>query len=154
VSARIRRAVATDWPAVRELLREADELHVRIAPQYFRASARPEAEWRRLLDAAAAHVLVAELGEVIGVASARIYDTPPDPTMVARRRCHVDALVVSVAQRRRGVGRALLDGIATWARTRGAAELLLTTWAGNAEGDAFYDRLGYHTLSSVRSKDL
>ena len=153
---RIRRALEADWAAVRALLREADELHVRIAPQYFRAAARPESEWRRLLDDETARLLVAEeeAAGVVGMVSARIYDTPPDPTMVPRRRCHVDALVVTASQRRQGRGRALLDEVARWARAHGAVELLLTTWAGNPEADAFYERLGYRTLSSVRSSPL
>jgi GNAT superfamily N-acetyltransferase len=74
--------------------------------------------------------------------------------MLPRRRCHVDTLVVASAARRRGVGRALLEALGGWARSRGAAELLLTIWAGNLEAEAFYERLGYRTLSSVRSKGL
>jgi diamine N-acetyltransferase len=154
VTARIRRAVASDWPAVRALLREADELHIRIAPQYFRAGARPESDWLRSLEDKDACVLVAESAGVMGVVSARLYDTPPDPTMVPRRRCHVDTLVVTGGRRRQGTGRALLDDVAAWARSRGATELLLTTWAGNPEAEAFYDRLGYSVLSSVRSRSL
>jgi GNAT superfamily N-acetyltransferase len=158
VSARIRRAATSDWAEIRGLLREADELHVRIAPEYFRAAARAEAEWRRMLDDADARVLVAESAResdgVIGVVSARLYDTPPDPTLLPRRRCHVDTLVVASAARRRGVGRALLEALGGWARSRGAVELLLTTWAGNPAAEAFYERLGYRTLSSVRSKGL
>jgi ribosomal protein S18 acetylase RimI-like enzyme len=153
-AATVRRALAADWPAVRALLREVDELHVHIAPGYFRAAARPEADWQRAMDDADTQLLVAELDRVIGLVSARIYDTPPDPTMVPRRRCHVDTLVVTAAHRRQGVGRALLDTVAVWARARGAVELLLTTWAGNPEADAFYERLGYRTLSAVRSKVL
>jgi GNAT superfamily N-acetyltransferase len=155
VNAHIRRAAASDWSAVRALLREADELHVRIAPDYFRPGARAEGEWRRLLlGDDDTRVLVAEAPGVIGLVSARLYDTPPDPMMVPRRRCHVDTLVVASAARRRGVGRALLETLAGWARSRGALELLVTTWAGNPDADAFYERLGYRTLSSVRSRAL
>jgi len=160
----LRRARAADWPDVHELLDQADALHARLAPDYFHAGARPEAEWRRLLSDDAACALIAESprpgggaaapGVVIGVVAGRIYETPPDPTMVARRRCHVDTLVVDATHRRRGTGRALLDEIGAWARARGAAELLLTTWAGNAEADGFYDRLGYRTLSTVRTRKL
>jgi ribosomal protein S18 acetylase RimI-like enzyme len=61
----------------------------------------------------------------------------------------VETLVVSRACRRHGIGRALMAEAAGWARRKGAAELVLTVWAGNSEAEAFYQRLGYRTLSQV-----
>jgi ribosomal protein S18 acetylase RimI-like enzyme len=157
---RIRRARASDWPAARGLLQEGDDLHARIAPRYFRAGPRPETEWRRLLDEPTGIVFVAEVRpspsepQVVGLVALRIYDTPQDPTMVARRRGHVETLVVSSGHRRRGIGRRLMDEAATWARLNGAVELVLTAWDGNKEAEAFYGGLGYRTLSRVLSTSL
>ena len=115
---------------------------------------RTELEWRRLLGDSTALALVA-VDEArarrrrSGSWSLRLYDTPADPTMVPRRRGHVETLVVSARQRRRGVGRRLMAAAADWARGRGAAEMVLTTWVGNGEADAFYERLGYRVLSRV-----
>jgi ribosomal protein S18 acetylase RimI-like enzyme len=153
----IRRARATDWAEARALLGEADELHARLAPSYFRKGARAEADWRKLVAAFDVGVFVAE-GEagdgLVGIAIARVYDTPPDPTMVRLRRGHVETLVVSAAQRRRGLGARLMDEIAEWARRQGAAELVLTVWAGNDAAQAFYERLGYRELSRVLAAKL
>jgi ribosomal protein S18 acetylase RimI-like enzyme len=63
------------------------------------------------------------------------------------RRAHVELLVVARAARRQGLGRRLMDELAAWARRQGAAELVLTVWAGNREAEAFYERLGYRVLS-------
>jgi ribosomal protein S18 acetylase RimI-like enzyme len=93
-------------------------------------------------------------GRVIGLVVVRIYDTPPDPTMVPRRRGHVETLVVGSGHRRPGVGRMLMEEAVNWARSRGAVELVLTTWAGNEQAEAFYRRLGYRTLSSVLSSPI
>jgi ribosomal protein S18 acetylase RimI-like enzyme len=153
----IRRARATDWAEARALLREADELHARLAPSYFRTGARAESDWRALVAAPDAGVFVAEAESkpgLVGVAIARVYDTPPDPTMVPLRRGHVETLVVSAAQRRRGLGVRLMDEVAAWARRQGAAELVLTVWAGNDAAQAFYQRLGYRELSRVLSAKL
>jgi ribosomal protein S18 acetylase RimI-like enzyme len=152
----IRRARHDDWDAVRELWRELDQLHAGLAPDYFRPSARAAHEWRQLLAASDGVVLVdADAnGTVTGAVSVRIYDTPPDPAMVARRRGHVEMLVVGRAHRRRGVGRALMEHAAAWAREQGAAELVLTVWAGNGEAEAFYERLGYRELSRVLHRPL
>ena len=143
-----------DWLAVQALLRALDELHAELVPAYFRPATRTEPEWRRLLGDATALVMVA-VDEVegsrapIGFLSLRVYDTPVDPTMVPRRRGHVETLIVNARQRRRGIGRRLLAMAADWARARGATEMVLTTWVGNAEADAFYERLGYRALSRV-----
>jgi ribosomal protein S18 acetylase RimI-like enzyme len=151
----IRRAREDDWEGARALWREVDELHARLAPAYFRKTARAQSEWRELLTAGDAAVFVAEDPErVVGVVSVRVYETPPDPAMVPLRRGHVEMLVVSAAQRRRGLGTCLMAEVAAWARRQGAAELVLTVWAGNDAARAFYDRLGYRELSRVLSTKL
>jgi len=152
----IRRARHEDWGAVRALWRQLDDLHAGLAPAYFRATERAGYEWRQLLAASDGAVFVAEGGGgadgdggVLGAVSIRIYETPPDPAMVPLRRGHVEMLVVSAPHRRRGLGRRLMDEAAGWARRQGAAELVLTAWAGNAAAEAFYQRLGYSVLSRV-----
>lgn len=148
--ARVRRAHPEDWPAVAALLREVDELHAALAPAYFRAGGRAEAEWRRLLSDPTAAALVATAGAgPLGFLAVRLYETPPEPTMVPRRRAHLETLVVAAGARRRGLGRQLVAAAADWARGQRAVEMVLTTWAGNAAADAFYERLGYRVLSRV-----
>jgi ribosomal protein S18 acetylase RimI-like enzyme len=154
----IRRAREDDWDGARALWREVDDLHASLAPAYFREAARALAEWRELLGSSDAAVFVAEAegdegrvrpAAVVGIVSVRIYETPPDPAMVPLRRGHVEMLVVSAAHRRRGVGARLMEQVALWARRQGAAELVLTVWAGNRAAEAFYERLGYRALSLV-----
>jgi ribosomal protein S18 acetylase RimI-like enzyme len=91
---------------------------------------------------------------VVGAVLVRAYDTPSDPTMVPRRRAHVEALVVDAHHRRSGVGTALMDAATVWARARAATEIVLTVWAGNLAAEAFYQRLGYRVVSSALSKSL
>ncbi|HLK93872.1 MAG TPA: GNAT family N-acetyltransferase [Polyangia bacterium] len=146
----VRRARHEDWPDVAALLREVDALHAELAPAYFRVGARAETEWRRLLvDGTAAALVAADDRGVVGFLALRIYETPPDPTMVPRRRAHLETLVVSTGARRRGLGRRLVTAAGDWARTQGAVEMVLTTWEGNTAADAFYERLGYRVLSRV-----
>jgi ribosomal protein S18 acetylase RimI-like enzyme len=149
----VRPARPEDWLGVQALLRELDELHAELVPAYFRPATRTEPEWRRLLVDSTALALVAfderERGVSVGFLSLRVYDTPADPTMVPRRRGHLETLIVNARQRRLGIGRRLLGTAADWARARGATEMVLTTWVGNAEADAFYERLGYRVLSHV-----
>jgi len=153
--AALRRGRHEDWPGVQALLREVDELHAALAPSFFRSAPRAELEWRRLLsDANALAAVAVEESDragaaLVGMVSARIYDTPAEPAMLPRRRAHVETLVVAARCRRRGIGRRLLSAASDWARARGAVEIVLTTWAGNDAADAFYERLGYRVLSRV-----
>jgi ribosomal protein S18 acetylase RimI-like enzyme len=146
----IRRARPDDWEAAAALWREADELHASVAPAYFRSTPHAEREWSELLGAGEAAIFVAA-GEggsgVVGLGVVRVHDTPSDPAMVPLRRGHVEILVVARGARRRGLGRRLMDELAAWARRQGAAELVLTVWAGNVEAEAFYESLGYRVLS-------
>jgi ribosomal protein S18 acetylase RimI-like enzyme len=151
-SLRVRRARRDDWADVRDLFREADDLHAKLAPDYFRSAPRDDAEWQRLLDEDNGAVFVglpAETGGAVAVLVARIYDTPDNPMMVPRRRLHVETVVVCCKHRRRGIGRRLMDDAAAWGRSHGAVEVVLTTWVGNAVAEAFYERLGYRVLSRV-----
>jgi ribosomal protein S18 acetylase RimI-like enzyme len=149
----VRRARPEDWEAACALWGEVDDQHAALAPAYFRRTARFDREWRGLLAAPDAAVFVAESGEgpggVAGFAVVRIYETPPDPAMVPLRRGHVETLVVGLPYRRRGLGRRLMAEVTSWARRQGAAELVLTVWAGNHEAEMFYERLGYGVLSRV-----
>jgi ribosomal protein S18 acetylase RimI-like enzyme len=89
-----------------------------------------------------------------GAVLVRVYDTPADPTMVPRRRAHVEALVVDRPHRRAGIGTALMGAAAAWALERGAVEVVLTVWAGNVGAEAFYQQLGYAVVSRALSKPI
>jgi ribosomal protein S18 acetylase RimI-like enzyme len=140
---------------VRELMREVDDLHAALAPEYFRSAPRSDAEWSRLMEEDNGAVFVVDPplppgdGGPVAVLVARIYDTPNDPSMVQRRRIHIETVVVCCKHRRKGVGRRLMDEAVAWGRSHGAVEVVLTTWTGNADAEAFYARLGYRELSRV-----
>lgn len=55
---------------------------------------------------------------------------------------HVTDLFVRAAQRKRGVGRALMDAAAAIVRSRGGSTLYWTVWDQNPQALAFYERLG------------
>ncbi len=148
----VRHARRDDWPAVRDLLREVDDLHATLAPEYFRSAPRSDGEWSRLLEEDNGAVFVVEppaADGAVAVLVARIYDTPDNPAMVQRRRLHIETVVVCCKHRRRGIGRRLMDEAVAWGRSHGAVEVVLTTWVGNADAEAFYQRLGYRELSRV-----
>lgn len=158
----MRAADGGDLEALARLWHEADELHARLSPGFFR---RPDLERDRqraeeaLRDAAESghEAILVALGDgdaIAGACHLQIYDTPVGHTMVPQRRGHVETLIVSRRQRRRGCGRALMDAATAWARAHGASQLLLTVWAGNEDAERFYAALGYRTISQVLGTDL
>jgi ribosomal protein S18 acetylase RimI-like enzyme len=155
---RPRRASPEDYEAVAALVAEADELHARLMPDYFRRPQKPfrgRSEYQRLLSALDEAVYVIDLeGAPVAMVHVQLYDTPPGHSLVPRRRAHIDNLVVTARSRRQGLGSALVDAAGAWAKAKGAEELLLTVWAGNEPAERFYERLGFGRVSTVLGRAL
>jgi GNAT superfamily N-acetyltransferase len=95
-------------------------------------------------------VFVAERdGHLVGLASMHVMPLIERPP-IAR----LSAIVVTAADRRTGVGRALVDRIASEARARGCDRLELTTAERRTEAHAFYRRLGFEPASRRFLKSL
>lgn len=95
---------------------------------------------RDLIEDRTTIVMVAEDsdGTLIGYATGhQTYETG-----YAEHGLYVGDLYVAPAQRRQGVGRALLAGLARAGHRRGARHLWLTAKEGNTAAHAFYRRLG------------
>jgi GNAT superfamily N-acetyltransferase len=93
-------------------------------------------------------VLVAEdEGTIVGFASVKERDH-----FTGVRLAYVGELAVATEAEGRGVGRALMAAVETWARERGLARILLDTGAANTEARAFYARLGFEESEVTLSK--
>jgi ribosomal protein S18 acetylase RimI-like enzyme len=75
--------------------------------------------------------------EAIGLAGYRTVEN-----LIRGRYCYVDDLVVRPDERRGGLGRQLLDGVAAEARAAGLNVLALDTAIDNFLGQRFYFRYG------------
>jgi ribosomal protein S18 acetylase RimI-like enzyme len=159
---RVRAAGDDDLEVLTRLWREADALHAKLSPGFFRRADLERGRQRAvetLRDAEESRhetVLVAcdERGSVCGALHVQVYDTPVALTMVPQRRGHIETLIVARARRRRGCGRALMLAATDWAREQGATQVLLTVWDGNEDAQRFYAALGYRTISQVLGTDL
>ena len=159
---RVRAAADDDLDALTRLWHEADALHAKLSPSFFRR-ADPERGRQRAVDTLrdaeeSRHetILVAcdDRGSVHGALHVQVYDTPVALTMVPQRRGHIETLIVARTRRRRGCGRALMTAATEWAREQGATQVLLTVWDGNEDAQRFYAALGYRTISQVLGTDL
>ncbi len=62
---------------------------------------------------------------------------------------HVEQVSVHPDHARKRIGRALIDHLAGWARSRGASALTLTTFTEVAWNGPYYERLGFRRLSDA-----
>ena len=81
-------------------------------------------------------------GEVAGVVGG--FKRPEDGSTA-----ELVAMWTAPEHRRTGVGRALVDAVAAWARDGGAARLVLWVVRGNDRALAFYEALGFHLTDEI-----
>ena len=87
-----------------------------------------------------AAIWVAEVdGELAGLASGHTLTSVHKSDPVAM----LTVLVVSAKHRSRGVGRALVAHVESWARAQGASTISLTSAVRRTDAHAFYASLGY-----------
>jgi GNAT superfamily N-acetyltransferase len=99
-------------------------------------------------------ILVAERGDaVIGFAMAKCISGGQTPFR-NRRSVFLTDLAVRVMERRRGVGRALLDEVTSWARSMTADDVELECWSFNAIAQTFFERWGFGEVAKIRRKAL
>jgi GNAT superfamily N-acetyltransferase len=148
-------AVARIKPEEWALLRDMRLRALRDAPQAFgqtyeNAAAEPELEWR-----SAARAASAGDRRIWLIARSDVTDTTPQPSELgmvqARRRPPADCLVFSMwvapEARREGVGRALIEGAAEWARGWGGRRIVLWVTGMNEGAQRFYERIGFRLLT-------
>jgi GNAT superfamily N-acetyltransferase len=96
-------------------------------------------------------LFVAELdGELVGLAGIHVSPSLEYDEDAAK----VSAIVVDAAQRRRGIGRALLSAVEAEARRRGCALVFLTSAERRRDAHAFYRRLGWEETGRRFAKRL
>lgn len=104
--------------------------------------------------------LVAESdGEVVGQVRAHLeHPVESAPFQVQRHlaetRLVVDVLAVTARYRRRGVGRGLMSAVEDWGAARGAALVVLDTFALSPLSVPFYERLGFARAAILFEKHL
>lgn len=155
----IREAVPGDYAALLPITDEVHGLHVAAHPAIFqpveRATSLPQAHFDNLLSGDTATIQVAEIaGAIVGFAIFHVFDTPSYELLVPRRIVFIDSMVVTEAQRGKGIGEALVRAAIEWGRAHGATTLELTVWEFNQRARAFYERLGLTTIYHAMQRQI
>ena len=70
------------------------------------------------------------------------------------RRGHINHLAVAPEYRRRGVARQLVDAALDALRSRGVSKVNLVAFGTNEGGNAFWERVGFHTRPDLVYRDF
>jgi ribosomal protein S18 acetylase RimI-like enzyme len=138
-----------DWAMFREIrLRSLLDSPDAFGSTYGEESSHSERSWRdwaagRWRGGTAIVFLAREDRGPVGTATGAAYDAESGVA-------HVYAMWVAPDARRAGVGRALLDAAAGWARDRGCDRLVLSVTESNAGARAFYEAHGFSETGERR----
>jgi ribosomal protein S18 acetylase RimI-like enzyme len=116
----------------------------------FEASADDIAERLATLKKGRETPLVAEQGEVIGVLAWHVTPVLHRPKPVGR----ITMMIVADGERRRGVGRALVEAACGQLREKGCGLIEVTSNVDLSGAHGFYRRLGFERTSYRFAKDL
>jgi ribosomal protein S18 acetylase RimI-like enzyme len=158
VEAKIRKATAEDYSPLSELYDEVDVLHSDSLPHLFQkpdGAVRKQDYFRGLIADENVGIFVVEIaGRLVGYVHAVIKDAPAIPVFVPRRYASVEGIGVNLEFQNHGIGRLLMERVHEWAMGKGSTSIELNVYEFNKTAIAFYERLGYKTLSRKMSKAL
>lgn len=141
----VRRATAADLDTIVRLNAHVQDWHAAHHPETFLATPDPAAVRAHfaeaLADPAVTILLSGEPPHAYALCTLR--DRPANAFSPPRRRLSVDQIATDPAHRRQGHARALLDAASALAREQGWDEIILDTWADNAEAHAFFRAMGF-----------
>jgi GNAT superfamily N-acetyltransferase len=144
---RVRRALPADARAIAEVtVRGWQAAYRGLMPDEFLdglSVAGREAAWREMLDRDADGGVPAWLAERDGRAVGFVSSGPPRDEDAPLPGAELYAIYVLTEERRSGIGRLLLDTATAHWRKRGATELVLWVFEGNAPARAFYEAMGW-----------
>lgn len=91
--------------------------------------------WREFTSGARMHAFVAVLdGDVVGLTHFLVHPSTSGPDV-----CYLQDLFTATEARGRGVGKALIEAVAEWARDRGCSRVYWQTHETNATARRLYD---------------
>ncbi|MGE8293878.1 MAG: N-acetyltransferase family protein [Sphingobacterium sp.] len=152
---KIRKAVQTDLPKIKNLYFQLFEEMAHHEPDYMQTADQDESFLQRVIageDQFTAFVYGAD-DEVKGIAITQLQESPPYSCFVPLKCMYLMDIVVDTDMRGMGIGKALIDRVKTWAKENEADYVELSVLSKNAYAAALYLHEGFEPYSlSMRLK--
>ncbi len=145
-----RRATQSDYPDMLSIFIELEKQHVEGVPDFFRTMSHEERvkEFDSAMADEHAVLMVAERGtEVLGYILLKIKEPEVGSMLRPRRFVKISYLCVARRFYRSGAGTALLAAAEDWAAERRIEAIDLNVWDFNRGATAFYEKMGFKTVS-------
>jgi ribosomal protein S18 acetylase RimI-like enzyme len=154
----IRQAKNEDYNELCKLFDEVDMLHCSHLPHIFQKSdqsVRNKNYYSELILDDSAGLFVAEIdGKLTGFIHAQLQEAPDIPIFVPRRYTVIVDIGVHSQFQGQGIGKMLMKTAEQWAKEKGSNSIELNVYEFNKTALAFYQSLGYETLSRKMSKQI
>lgn len=145
----IRKAVQADLPKIKNLYFQLFEQMAHHEPDYMQAAHQDESFLQRVIageDQFTAFVYGAD-DEVKGIVITQLQETPPYNCFVRLKCVYLMDIVVDAGMRGRGIGKALIDHVKTWAKETEADYIELSVLSKNVSAAALYLHEGFEPYS-------
>jgi GNAT superfamily N-acetyltransferase len=154
---KIRPATEDDVDAIAAVLSDGDAQHASALPHLFndRETVLRAKEMGSHFQDTNAALLVAELkGGVVGLIHLEVKNETGSPGEHRRRYGWILSIDVNEANRRRGIGRALMDAGEQWARSRGASHLEFDVWDFELLSEVVDREVGNHGVDVTKEESV
>ena len=141
----VRHATPADLDALVRLNAHVQDWHAAHHPETFLGAPDPAAVRAHFAETLADPAVTVLLSgdPPCAYALCTLRDRPANAFSPPRRRLSVDQIATDPGHRRQGHARALLDAACALAREQGCHEIILDTWADNANAHAFFRAMGF-----------
>ncbi|MCP5099955.1 MAG: GNAT family N-acetyltransferase [Chloroflexi bacterium] len=141
-----RLASPEDAAILAKLNRHVHQIHVDLAPAYFKMHSLTEsiARFNEMLTKENAHAWITFVGDTaVAYILIRIMEREEGIMHRQRRWLYIDQISVEPKWKGHGFGRNLVDTVLQFGRDQGLTEVDVSFWAFNRESRAFFYRLGF-----------
>jgi diamine N-acetyltransferase len=146
----IRNANRSDYESLLPLFKQVHDFHVQERPDVYKENSNPVDQmfFESQLDDPKQHIMVASIeNDIVGVAVLKEEDIAENSFVNARKVLVVASLCVDVAQRKKGIGRRLLQYVFDFGKSLRVDSVELGVLEKNSSAIKFYESLGMATKS-------
>jgi ribosomal protein S18 acetylase RimI-like enzyme len=146
---RIRKATASDVPALVALNQSVQDMHAEAFPEKFRRHAPEETvsqAFVEMIQAPSSYWLVAEEDQPVAFLSAEFRERGETWCLTPHCVCYLSGIGVAPGFRRRGIARALVAELKREADARGVTSIELDVWTFNEPARQAFASLGFRRI--------